>query len=122
MHPECDFSGNELDKMLLEISLEHCNTPAEADSAIREIIVESLIALGTTYEGRVILREKEVYPIIREVHKHETDDALRGNMEIIVEYIIRDEDHENVRPTKMIKKVERETVEEEEAAPIESLV
>lgn len=121
VHPECEFSEDELDKMLLEISLEHRNTPAEPDSAIREMIVESLIALGTTFEGRAILREKEVYPIIREVHKHETEDVLRGGMEIVVEYIIRDEDHENVRPTKMIKKVVVD-VEEEETTVIESLV
>lgn len=122
VHPECAFSEEELDKMLLEISLEHRNTPAESDPAIREMIIESLIALGTTFEGRVILREKEVYPIIREVHKHETDDVLRGGMEIVVEYIIRDEDHANIRPTKMIKKLDSEVQEEEEATPIESLI
>ena len=121
VHPECTFLEEELDKMLLEISLEHRNTPAESDPAIREMIIESLVALGTTYEGRVILREKEVYPIIRECHKHETDDTLRGAMEIVVEYIIRDEDHANIRPTKIKKAVVAE-VEEEEAVPIESLV
>lgn len=121
VHPECVFSEEELDKMLLEISLEHRNTPSESDPAIREMIIESLIALGTTYEGRVILREKEVYSIIRECHKHETDDTLRGGMEIIVEYIIRDEDHVNIRPTK-VKKTVAPVVEEEETAPIESLI
>lgn len=122
VHPECCFSEEELDKMLLEISLEHRNTPAESDPAIREMIVESLIALGTTYEGRVLLREKEVYPIIRECHKLETEETIRGGMEIIVEYIIRDEDHSNIRPTKVKKIVTPEIVEEEEAAPIESLI
>ena len=121
VHPECEFSEDELDKMLLEISLEHRNTPAESDPAIREMIVESLIALGTTFEGRAILREKEVYSIIREVHKHEIDDNLRGGMEMIVEYIIRDEDHANIRPTKMIKNIKTE-IEEVEAIPIESLI
>ena len=101
VHPACEFSEEELDKMLLEISLEHRNTPAESDIAIREMIVESLIALGTTYEGRVILREKEVYPIIRECHKHETEESIRGNMEIVVEYIIRDEDHAMSDPQKL---------------------
>lgn len=121
VHPACEFSEEELDKMLLEISLEHRNTPAESDIAIREMIVESLIALGTTYEGRVILREKEVYPIIRECHKHETEESIRGNMEIVVEYIIRDEDHAHVRPTK-IKKAEVSEVQEDESTPIENLV
>lgn len=123
VHSECEFSDEDLDKMLLEISLEHRNTPSESDPAIREMVIESLIALGTTYEGRVILREKEVYPIIRECHKLETDDALRGGMEIIVEYIIRDEDHANIRPTKIKKVVaSSENVEEVEIAPIESLI
>ena len=122
VHPECEFSDDELDKMLLEISLEHRNTPAEADPAIREMIVESLIALGTTYEGRLILRNKEVYSIIRECHKHEIDDILRGGMEVIVEYIIRDEDHANIRPNKVKKVVTDADAEEVESAPISSLV
>jgi hypothetical protein len=123
VHPECEFSEEELDKMLLEISLEHRNTPAESDPVIREMIIESMIALGTTYEGRVILREKEVYPIIRECHKLETEDSLRSGMEIIVEYIIRDEDHVNIRPTK-IKKMEPIPGDEVEVVsePIESLI
>jgi hypothetical protein len=122
VHPECVFSDEELDKMLLEISLEHRNTPAEVDPAIREMIVESLIALGTTYEGRVILREKEVYPIIRECHRLETEDNIRGGMEIVVEYIIRDEEHGNIRPTKFKKIVNPEIIEDDEVAPIESLI
>ena len=121
VHPGCEFSEEELDKMLLEISLEHRNTPAETDLAIRAMIIESIIALGTTYEGRVILREKDVYPIIRECHKHETDDFLRELMEKVVEYIIRDEDHANIRPVK-VKKVSIHDAEEDETAPIESLV
>lgn len=120
VHPVCQFSEEELNKMLLEISLEHRNTPAESDPAIREMIVESLVALGTTFEGRAIMREKEVYPIIREAHKHETDENIRAIMEIVVEYIIRDEDHANIRPSKV--KVATPAVEEEESAPIERLI
>jgi hypothetical protein len=121
VHPECIFSDEELDKMLLEISLEHRNTPAESDPAIREMIIESVLALGTSYEGRVILREKEVYSIIRECHKLESDEKLRAGLEIIVEYIIRDEDHEIIRPTKM-KQVLSPAREDFDAEPIESLI
>lgn len=121
VHPNCEFSDEELDKMLLEISLEHRNTPAESDASIREMVIESLVALGTTYEGREILREKEVYSIIRECHKHETEDSIRGSLEIIVEYIIRDEDHSNVRPTKF-KKVIPSEAQDDESTPIENLI
>ena len=121
VHPACEFSEEELDKMLLEISLEHRNTPVESDPAIREMVVECMIALGTTFEGRVILREKEVYPIMRECHKLETEESIRANMEIVVEYIIRDEDHSNVRPTK-IKQVFTPEIQEDEATPIEKLI
>lgn len=121
VHPACEFSEEELDKMLLEISLEHRNTPAESDPAIREMLVESMVALGTTFEGRAILREKEAYSIMRECHKHETEESIRANMEIVVEYVIRDEDHANVRPTK-VKKVETSELQEDEATTIENLI
>lgn len=119
---ECNFSDEELDKMLLEISLEHRNTSAESDSFIRQMVIESLIALGTTYEGRTILRKKEVYPVIREWHLRESESELREMMEKIVEYIIRDEDDTfTTRPTK-VKKVSLPEDDDAEQLPIESLI
>lgn len=98
--PECEFSEPELDRMFVEVALEHRFAPVESDAAIREMIIESLLALGTTADGRQLLRDKECYPVLREWHKREPEEALQALMEKVVEYIIRDEDDCGSRPTK----------------------
>lgn len=90
--PDCVFSPEEQDKMLVEVALEHCETPSEPDSAIREMIVESLVGLGTTRRGRELMREKEVYAVMREAHKLEQEQSIKNAMEVVVEYLIRDEE------------------------------
>ncbi len=90
--PQCTFSAEEREKLLLEVALEHCETLAEADAAIREMIVEALVGLGTTRRGRQLMREKEAYAVMREAHRLETEQSIKDAMELVVEYLIRDEE------------------------------
>ena len=89
--PACVFSDEEQTKMLVEVALEHVETPAEEDPAIREMIVEALVGLGTTRRGRELMREKEAYAVMREVHRMEAEEKIKDAMEVVVEYLIRDE-------------------------------
>jgi hypothetical protein len=119
--PDCEFSEEELDAMLIEVNLEHRTTPAESDPFIKQMVVESLIALGTTLKGRQLLRQKECYPVLRECHKREADENLRMLLEKVVEYIIRDEDAlATIPPPTKTRKIE--LAEEAETAPIDSLI
>ena len=72
--------------------MEHRLTVAEPDAAIRKMVIESLMALGHTQQGRQLLRLKEAYPVLREWHKQEPEEELKMLIEKVVEYIIRDED------------------------------
>lgn len=65
---------------------------AESDIAVRSIIVEGLVILGSTRKGRDIIRAKEVYPIFREWHLLEPISAIKMLIERLVELLIRDEE------------------------------
>lgn len=92
VNPQCQFTPEELDSMLMEISLEHASTPSESDPSIRAMLVESLVVLGTSLRGRELMRERNVYPVIREAHRLESEEDIKALMEQVVEYLLRDED------------------------------
>lgn len=48
----------------------------ERDSALRGMLVESLLLLGTTLYGRRCMRERGVYVVVRELHKREHDENV----------------------------------------------
>jgi hypothetical protein len=56
------------------------------------MLVETLILLATTREGREIMRTKKVYPIIREAHLVELDEGVQEAMERLVDSFMRDEE------------------------------
>lgn len=63
----------------------------EPDPALRLMLVETLILLATTREGREIMRRRKVYPIVREAHLAEKVEALQAEMERLVDSFMRDE-------------------------------
>lgn len=65
---------------------------AEPDMVVRSLVIESLIILGTTREGRETIRVKEIYPILREWHRLEQEDDMKALIERLVELLIRDEE------------------------------
>lgn len=65
---------------------------AEPDTVVRSIIVECLIILGSTREGRDTMRAKEIYPILREWHLLEPNGDMKTLIENLVGLLIRDED------------------------------
>lgn len=90
--PKSEFDQEDLDEMvLLDIQLEHRHTPAETDASIRALVMESLILIGTTRQGRDMMRDRKVYTILREWHKQEPVEALVELCEKAVELLIRDE-------------------------------
>ncbi len=89
--PRSTFDEEDLGEMILDIQLEYRHTEAEEDAAIRALIMESLILLGTTRFGRDKMREKKIYPIFREWHKLEPEEVLKDLLEKVVDLMIRDE-------------------------------
>jgi hypothetical protein len=89
LSPESKLDEEELQKLPMELRILDRNP--ESDRAIRAIIIESLIALGTTRRGRDCMRKKSIYPILREWHKIESEECLSELLVRLVELLIRDE-------------------------------
>lgn len=64
----------------------------DADNIVTHL--ETLLLLTTTRQGRERLRKVGVYPIVREVHLHVGDEAVREAAERLVQVLMRDETDE----------------------------
>lgn len=63
----------------------------EADAHLRETLLEGLILLTSTREGRNYLRDKKTYPVVQKMHAAETEDNVQEIAERIVNMLMRDE-------------------------------
>lgn len=87
-----NLDQEEREKLPVELQLLD-KLEAEPDLVVRSIIVECLIVLGSTREGRDTIRAKEIYPILREWHRLETVGDMQELIEKLVELLIRDEEY-----------------------------
>jgi hypothetical protein len=74
-----------------------CLTPMkkrESDACVRKASIECLLLLCASRHGRVMLRQKKVYPIVRNAHVVEDDNETSEQMYKLVEFLIRDEEGE----------------------------
>ncbi|KAK9459315.1 uncharacterized protein V1516DRAFT_654765 [Lipomyces oligophaga] len=67
----------------------------EPDPEIMCVLVECLVLLGSTRAGRDYLRDKGVYPLIRELHLAVDNDELQETCERFVQLIMADEPGEH---------------------------
>lgn len=58
------------------------------------ILVEILLLLSTSKQGREILRAKKVYPIIQKLHLQEPSEDVQEAIERLVQLLARDEAYE----------------------------
>ncbi|PVV01360.1 hypothetical protein BB560_004224 [Smittium megazygosporum] len=63
-----DFDLEEMDQMPEEVQFLPPDKQRETDDVLRLSLIESLILLCTERESREYLREKQVYPIVRQLH------------------------------------------------------
>ncbi|KAJ1796357.1 Protein hgh1, partial [Coemansia sp. RSA 2598] len=70
-----EYDIDEMEAMPEEVQLLGEEKRRERDPKLRACLLEALNLLCTTYFGRQTLRQKMVYPILREMHKVETDEA-----------------------------------------------
>lgn len=68
----------------------------EEDPDIRKMLLETLLLLTATKPGRQILKEKNVYPIMREFHSWEKDVHVTAACEKLVQVLIGDEPEEGM--------------------------
>lgn len=63
----------------------------EEDPDIRKMLLETLLLLTATKAGRRTLRQKNVYPVVRELHRWEQDAHVGAACEKLVQVLIGDE-------------------------------
>jgi len=66
----------------------------ESDPKLRQLLVDCLVLLTTTSQGRMILRARKVYPVIRELHKVESFQPILDSIDTLVQMLMRDEPSE----------------------------
>ncbi|TKS71437.1 Protein HGH1 -like protein [Collichthys lucidus] len=68
----------------------------EEDPDIRKMLLETLLLLTATKAGRQTLKDKNVYPIMREFHNWEKDIHVTAACEKLVQVLIGDEPEEGM--------------------------
>ncbi|XP_019952049.2 protein HGH1 homolog [Paralichthys olivaceus] len=63
----------------------------DEDPDIRKMLLETLLLLTATKDGRQTLKEKNVYPIMREYHRWEKDVHIAATAEKLIQVLIGDE-------------------------------
>ena len=89
-----DYSLEEMEGMPDELQLLEPEKKREADPKLRIMLLEILVALASTLEGRELMRNIKVYPIIQKLHLQEKDEECIEEIEKLVNLIMRDETEE----------------------------
>jgi hypothetical protein len=92
MGPE-DYSEDEAAAMLPDLQL----LPPDKKRDIDDIIMthlEILLLLTTTRQGRDLMRQVQVYPVVRECHLHINSEDVREGCDRLVQMLMRDEEEE----------------------------
>ncbi|CAG8471883.1 8440_t:CDS:10 [Funneliformis mosseae] len=71
-----EFDTDDMEGMPDDIQLLSSDKKRELDSYLKRTLLESLLLLTTTRQGRDILRQKKVYPVIRQMHLVEKDEKV----------------------------------------------
>ncbi|MPC14236.1 Protein HGH1 [Portunus trituberculatus] len=86
------FTLEENDKLPLDLQYLPNDKTREPEPNIRRLLLEALMQLCVTRHGRESLREQNVYLVLREHHKWETDHHCLMLNEDVVNLLIRTED------------------------------
>ncbi|KAF7559904.1 hypothetical protein G7046_g4237 [Stylonectria norvegica] len=86
-----EYDDDDSMDMLPDLQLLPPDKQREPDHTIVQTHVETLTILTTTREGRELMRQVKVYPIIRETHMRSPDDGVQEACERLVQVLQRDE-------------------------------
>jgi hypothetical protein len=89
-----EYSDDDTENMLEDLQLLPPDKKRDSDPTIIQTHVETLMLLTTTRQGRDLMREVKVYPILRETHLRVEDDGVREACERLVQVLMRDEEGE----------------------------
>jgi hypothetical protein len=86
------YDDDETAAMLPDLQLLPPDKQRDPEPSIVQTHVETLTLLTSTREGRDLMRDIKVYPIVRETHLRVDDDGVREACERLVQVLMRDEE------------------------------
>ncbi|KAF9356244.1 hypothetical protein BGX34_010023 [Mortierella sp. NVP85] len=86
-----EFDLDDMEGMPEDIQLLPPTKKREADARLRVTLLESLVLLTTSRQGRDYLREKKTYPVVQKMHLAEPEEDVKEVAEQIVNMLMRDE-------------------------------
>lgn len=103
-----EYDADDSMDMLPDLQLLPPDKKRDSDATIILTHVETLMLLTTTRQGRDLMREVKVYPIIKETHLRVNDEAVGEACERLVQVLMRDEEEEEVDEKGVDEKVKGE--------------
>lgn len=88
------YDEDEMLDMLPDLQLLPPDKQRDPDPAVVQTHIETLTLLAGTRKGREVMREVQVYPVIRETHLHVNHDGVREACERLVQLLKGDESEE----------------------------
>lgn len=89
-----EYKDEDTEGMLDECQLLPPDKERESQADILITHLESLLLLTTEIESRRMLRDVQVYPIVRELHQGVEDEGVREGSDRLVQVLMRDEEGE----------------------------
>ncbi|KAI9669666.1 MAG: hypothetical protein M1831_007362 [Alyxoria varia] len=87
-----DYDVEEMEKLPEEVQLLEPDKEREPDVGVLTTHLETLLLLATTKEGRQTLKDRGVYPVVRECHANVEDERVRESCDRWVQVVMRDEE------------------------------
>jgi hypothetical protein len=116
-----EFSEDDMDGMPDELQLLSDDKEREKDKYLRRQLLDSLLALTATRPVREQMRQRKVYPILREAHLNETDPGCEETIQELVQMLMREEEQPQ-EEGKIMEIIEEETEEDSGQMAIEALI
>lgn len=115
-----ELSDEDTDGMLTDLQLLPPDKKREPDNDILQTHLETLLLLTTTREGRDLMRNVKVYPIVRETHLNSESEDVQEACDRLVQVLLRDEEGEGEDAPKVeeVKALEPEEDEEEQIVDV----
>ncbi|KAJ6447084.1 DNA-binding protein hgh1 protein [Purpureocillium lavendulum] len=118
-----EYDVDEALAMLPDLQLLPPDKRRDPDAANVRTHVETLTLLTTTREGRDLMREVKVYPVVRETHARVNDEAVREACDRLVQVLMRDEEGEGKTEAEILAEMgENPRVKEIEADEDDEIV
>ncbi|KAL9942626.1 hypothetical protein D7B24_004524 [Verticillium nonalfalfae] len=106
-----DYDEDDMMGMLPDLQLLPPDKKRDTDPRIMQTHIETLMLLTTTRDGRELMREAKVYPIIRETHSRVDDEEVREACDRLVQVLMADEEPDAESRVKEVEDEEEQLVE-----------